>query len=617
MYADEFDQSPEQVTLTNQWKNTKTNGRDDEEIERDRKKLMAERKAARQKPNANNDNEKSKESEATKPLLISSLPPEVWSVCLEFLPPRDLTIASTCLSRDLSTSYAREQAAWGALTYAISKLYGRVMRLERYPEETWIGLYRLFWYLLKDMKEARKSNSDVSTPSPPLVPPLASLPLNAELQNINSMEAGINVVDRQDLNDTDNMYSDKELAQTTFWLIFGYDEPVSSIATSVRDIVASMWCQIISRETIQWKAIHRARVQSSALRLRDMGNWSDASAILTSFVEDTSSRREDDEIQVTEPRDSAEINICISTFLIDRLYANTYVSRNASESKQLSDAVICGRKAIALCLQSHNSDTGNSRTAYVESCLSLASNLPPPVSLYSSDVLRLAASQLALGRALALLAQHVGLDATRKEDVIVRLSSNDVGFSAEGFFQEGELVLKSSIETLLVEQQTDDSIDVLEILAGTYAALGELYYCKSSVTGASSKVKDSIRYLTLSLRLVHHRLVNEEGAELTIQAFCTRYPRSLMILQAQTAKDLGKVYHFSYRFATFDRSLFQQNILHFALIVSMQYYDDDHPSLANIIQLGRGHIHGTKASLEVMVNQILGDDFLPEYTINK
>jgi len=566
--------------------------------------------------NANNNNEKSKESEVPKPLSISSLPLEVWSICLEFLSPRDLTIASTCLSRDLSTVYAREQAAWGALTYATSKLYGRIMRLERYPEETWIGLYRLFWYLLKDVKEARKSDSDASTPSPPLVPPLASLPLNEELQNINSMEVGINVVDRQDFNDADNMYSNKELSQTTFWLIFGYDEPVSSIATSDRDFVASMWCQRISRETIQWKAAHRARVQSSALRLRDMGNWSDASAILTSLVEDTSSRREDDENRVTRPRDSAEINICISTFLIDRLYADTYVSGDVSDSKHLSDAVICGRKAIALCLQSQNSDTGNSRTADIESCLSIASNLPPPVSLYSSDVLRLAASQLALGRALALLAQHVGLNLTRKEDVIVRLSSNDVGFSAEGFFQEGELVLKSSIESLTVEQQTDNSFDMLEMLAGTYATLGELYYCKSSVTGASSKLKDSIRYLTLSLRLVHHRLVNEEGIESTVQAFCARSPRSLMILQAQTAKDLGKVYHFSSEFATFDRSLFQQNILHFALIVSMQYYDDDHPSLANIRRLGH-NIRGTKASLEVMVNQMLVDDFLPEYTINK
>lgn len=363
-------------------------------------------------------------------------------------------------------------------------------------------------------------------------------------------------------------------------------------------------------------------MQSSALRLRDMGNWSVASAILTSLVEDTTSRREDDENRVTGPHDGVEMNICISTFLIDRLYASTYVRESLSDSKHLSDAVICGRRAIALCLQSQNSDIVNSRTATsssspldVESCLSPVSNLPPPISLYSSDILRLAASQLALGRALALLAQHVGFNMTRKEDVTVRLSSNDVGFSAEGFFQEGKLVLKSSIATLTVEQQNDSSIDMLEMLAGTYAALGELYYCESSATRTSSKLKDSIRYLTSSLRLVHHRLVKVERIESTVQALCARSPRSLMILQAQTAKDLGKVYDFSRRSAAFDRSSFQRNILHFALIVSMQYYNDDHPSLANIRRLG--YIQGTKASLEKMVNQMLIDNFLPEETINK
>jgi len=168
------------------------------------------------------------------------------------------------------------------------------------------------------VKEVRKheNDSDASTPSPPLVPPLVSLLFNEEMENNNSMEAGINVVDRQDLNDEDYMYSDKELAQITFWLIFGYDEPVSSYtATSDRDFVASLWCQRISRETTQWKATHKARLQSSALRLRDMGNWSDASATLTSLVdENTSSRREDDEHQMTGLRDSAEINICRAGF---------------------------------------------------------------------------------------------------------------------------------------------------------------------------------------------------------------------------------------------------------------------------------------------------------------
>ena len=39
MYADDYEQEPEQVTLTNQWLNTKKHGRDDKEIERDKKRF--------------------------------------------------------------------------------------------------------------------------------------------------------------------------------------------------------------------------------------------------------------------------------------------------------------------------------------------------------------------------------------------------------------------------------------------------------------------------------------------------------------------------------------------------------------------------------------------------
>ena len=45
--ADEFPQSPEQVTLTHQWMNTKRRGRDDEEISRDSKKALAARKRSK------------------------------------------------------------------------------------------------------------------------------------------------------------------------------------------------------------------------------------------------------------------------------------------------------------------------------------------------------------------------------------------------------------------------------------------------------------------------------------------------------------------------------------------------------------------------------------------
>lgn len=48
MYTDKFDQSYEQVMLANQWKNTKERRRHDEEIDRDRKRVITDRKRVRQ-----------------------------------------------------------------------------------------------------------------------------------------------------------------------------------------------------------------------------------------------------------------------------------------------------------------------------------------------------------------------------------------------------------------------------------------------------------------------------------------------------------------------------------------------------------------------------------------
>ena len=49
MYADDFPQSPKQVTVTQVWHTTRKHGRDDEEIEDTRLKVAAERKANRNK----------------------------------------------------------------------------------------------------------------------------------------------------------------------------------------------------------------------------------------------------------------------------------------------------------------------------------------------------------------------------------------------------------------------------------------------------------------------------------------------------------------------------------------------------------------------------------------
>ena len=78
MYADDFPQSPKQVTVTQVWHTTRKPGRDDEEIEATRLKVAAERKAARkQKPFSRERSksapptfQESESSELTQPEVI-------------------------------------------------------------------------------------------------------------------------------------------------------------------------------------------------------------------------------------------------------------------------------------------------------------------------------------------------------------------------------------------------------------------------------------------------------------------------------------------------------------------------------------------------------------------
>lgn len=65
MYADDFPQSPKQVTLTHEWHTTRKHGRNDEEVELTELKIAAERKAAK----------KTKPLSREKPKL-ASIPPK-------------------------------------------------------------------------------------------------------------------------------------------------------------------------------------------------------------------------------------------------------------------------------------------------------------------------------------------------------------------------------------------------------------------------------------------------------------------------------------------------------------------------------------------------------------
>ena len=233
-----------------------------------------------------------------------------------------------------------------------------------------------------------------------------------------------------------------------------------------------------------------------------------------------------------------------------------------------------------------------------------------------------------------------GLVATRVEEIDITprsdaLRQNPYAPPAELFFREGESVIQSTICRLgkEIEEMPDGIMEspaklaIFEVQAASYAALGELYYCRVSATSykigsvRSKKIQESIEYLKKSLQMVQQQLVEKlkedaprrrkssQWDPLTVESLCSTAPRSLMQLQARTAKDLGKVYRFAERFSespVLERK--RDDILSFARAISSRLHFDDHPSLSNIKRLSLFRDLGSEHN----VNQWLSENPLFE-----
>ena len=97
MQADQFPQSPEQITLTNTWMNTKKHGRDDKEIE-NAKKIAEEqrRKRNRTKP--------FRQRVRVQGMMVeTTISPD--SLVEEMLPPVPASTRSSCSSEAIDSDF--------------------------------------------------------------------------------------------------------------------------------------------------------------------------------------------------------------------------------------------------------------------------------------------------------------------------------------------------------------------------------------------------------------------------------------------------------------------------------------------------------------------------------
>ena len=205
------------------------------------------------------------------------------------------------------------------------------------------------------------------------------------------------------------------------------------------------------------------------------------------------------------PRWAAQLRLETSTFLVDRLYASTYVYASDGDGQCVATALREGRAAVRALV----AFDGDEDDAPAPADARWAEVSLPPLPY------QLAEARLAHGRAAALCAQHVALGASHSTE------------DWRDIFQEGS----DAFETVRA-----DGVDA-EQRARAAAGLAELWYCLASAKSLRLHDHDSVeevrRLARKSIAKTHEALT--EIRELGLGA--TR-------LAATMLKDLGKVHGF-------------------------------------------------------------------------
>ena len=266
-----------------------------------------------------------------------------------------------------------------------------------------------------------------------------------------------------------------------------------------------------------------------------------------------------------------EARVHVSTFLIDRMYASTYVRRgNQRDSEDLVVSLICSSEAVHAARRSlasntddddDDDDTGgamNDASALNDECTGDkrdAGEAPTTLAPHHADKEeRLAAALIAHARALTLTAQHIGLNAMPEnmwpkiEPVVniqhlfgaVAQQRSDSAQVASARFVEAHAVAESAMQIYRRKGNAHS-------LAVAKAVNAETNYCEASATvsqlrNAPVDVAIVMRILRLCARSIQG--FREAIDEMTVGG------QGESSDSAMAMKDLGKTYRFSSQLST-------------------------------------------------------------------
>jgi hypothetical protein len=425
-------------------------------------------------------------------------------------------------------------------------------------------------------------------------------------------------------------------------------------------------------------ALSKSRCYLLSLRLADEGLWAAASDIMqsrsSSGTEWKTDESESSSSSITNSNSNTKSSdneslllsidgmIFTSTFLIDRLYSQTYVRQDVEDTEELAIAIHLGRKAVAMAEKRYDAmraaatafsklETSTSSLLQVNNEAShdhqhhLSPQSPPPMeSLFANDTLRYLYAKLALGRALSLLAQHVGLMATDTHTLRIQhkiltilflptaAADEDEPHKAnrryiepypafenfewtESFFEESRKELRDGLVVCDEEEQQtrrpdegSNTVSILALRGALTSADAERSYCAAT---ASYRMRrhDRLRHQILSsistflkafrtmMEGVLDETVNDNEKDDSSQRSCA-WVDTIVDTLLRCGKDLGKTCGFADRVGVDytgawnnsnhegrPRHINPKLFLVFAHLVSMYRYGSFHPTTKNIEQL--------------------------------
>jgi hypothetical protein len=589
---------------------------------------------------------------------LLSLPPDVWSECLSYLPPNELSRNAQLICKNLSGKEVAERAAW----ITVKSIVGVAHRISsvittKIDDETTATAAatatRPRIEIDTEAAEVQRLLLNDRTIIGDVIRKSSSSNNNNNNKQMDQKEKETNSY-RGDIfrfqDETwEDLYAlvhyvlstnrnDHESYALVIGLIFNSPALPKRLTDQKRQKLASIARDCSSYITNRGatpdsnNSLSGARYSLISLRLGSAGLWDIASNILQSHSSSATTGDPESSCSVL----SIDSMIYSSTFLIDRLYSQTYVRKNNEDDiNDLVNAVCIGRKAVEMAKKRY--DIFYEKQIVATSCeedksrcgddginqddpnnyLLLLLPRPPIESLFANDVFRYVYARLALAKAVTLLAQHIGLGATDISSLDMQqvlpgsITREEIrqlnGYTSykQQCYNYSMYFMNEANEQYTPIQSTfrlnkkywscQSESDVISLKAATGSGNGEFCYCLATIESTfefdpDSEIspliaaKTSFEQFANAFRLLMFRILRKN----------IDFDDKVTEIIVQCAKDLGKVCSFAQeRIGIIDvcdkqgRNVDPGMFRDFAYIFSIYQNGSYHPTSKNIKELDR------------------------------